>query len=317
MGKRKGSKQKRDLGKGLWLVHDGDYISVKKTLLKPENITPQPAIRHGRELEGGRIELLETAHRPVFREDLVDHIEKIMDESGATAAKIFKEDPIAETKRKSIIRASLAIAGDWPLQTYKRGKVNRKLEWVEDPELFQVVSVSETGKEILEPFPYLEMTHQFPISRANIWPRMYWDLWLPDKLYEIHGADDAARFKLWKLMNELDNWPFYKKDKAGNIVKDGTGEPIVEGREEAMAVLEGYNATSGTTKQYHALLTTKRIVSEDEERFVLVMMLSRSVKKYANAMPVPKPGEVPITIQSEQKPLVVESVAEMLKAVVA
>ena len=316
MSKKK-SKKKRSHDEGLWLITaEGNYIEVKKSVIKSDNIIPRPAIRYGKPyVEGKPIELVENATFPVFRDDHADLIKKRFAEMEFTAEKLFPDSEIAETRYSNLISAIVTVSQDIPLDTYQRRMVDRNLKLVEETQKYQVTGINEsTGKEILEEFPYLSMTHQIrekdQEGALKVLPRIYYDLWLTEKLYELRAQDDAGRFELVKLMNKLEAYPFpVMEDGAPKM--DGDEQPMIK-HEDAMLYYDGYVAQSGSSQQYHAFIIANRIQAEDGEKFIFEMKLAKTIKKYTKLMDIPLEGEVPVTVSGKQKPLVMSSVAEML-----
>lgn len=321
--KERSRKKSRSHDEGLWIVTEEEsWIPVKKTLLKAENITPQPVIRKGKPyIEGQSVELVEPAQWPVFRDDTASLVKKMFMEQGFKPEMLFPKDPIAESRLDKLIESVLTVTQEIPLASYKMGSVDKTLKKVQEIQKYQVVGVNEkSGKEIVRPFPDLQMTHQiFEKDEKITWvfPRVYWDLWLQESIHAITAVDDVGRFELWKLAQKLNDYPFSRTDPAdGKVILDKKGKPTII-REEGMIIKEGYVAQSGSSQQYHALLMPVRIVEKDvPEQFVFLMKLSQTIIRYTDAMRVPLPGEVPVTVSKEQKPLVMASVAEMLKAVV-
>lgn len=334
---RVGSKKKkkpRSHDKGLWIVTvNGTWIEVKKSAITAEKIVPQPAIRIGKPyIEGKPIELLESATFPVHRESHVELVKAKFAELGFTAKEIwpgpsipvldelgapvlddegepmveYAGDPIAETRYNNLLAAFTQISTGIPLDTYSRSFVDRNLQIVEEWEKYRVVGYNEvSGLEILEQFPHLQQTHQI---HEKVLPRIYYDLWLTEKLYELPAYDDAGRFELWKLAQRLNDYPF-------PIFKDGKATGEFE-HQEAMLYMEGYVAQTGSSQQYHAFIAPQRITQENgSEEFILEMKLSKTLKQFSKSQPVPKPDEVPVTVTKAQKPLIMAGVAEMLKAV--
>ena len=318
MGKTK-RKKTRSHEEGLWLITENDiWIEVKKSVIKSDKIVPAPAIRYGKPYEEGKpIELVENASFPVFREDHADLVKKKFADMDFTAEKLFPGDEIAETRYGNLITAILSISTDIPLASYERYKVDRRLNKVEEFEKYQVVDVNpDTGREILNRFPYLNMTHQmYEKDRASgalkALPRIYYGLWLTEKLYELRAFDDAGRFEMKRLMDKLNDYPFPVLDGEGNPQLDGDEKPMVK-HEEAMLYFDGYVAQSGSSQQYHAFIVPVLIQAEDGDKFVFEMKLSKTIKKFTKAMDVPAADEVPITVSAQQRPLVMSSVAEML-----
>jgi len=317
MSKKK-SKKTRSRDEGLWLItEDGNWIEVKKSLIKSDNIVPQPAIRYGKpHVEGKPIELVENATFPVFREDHADLIKAKFAEMKFTADKLFPKDPIADTRYTNLISAIVTVSKEIPLASYARQMVDRKLQVVEETQKYQVAGINEgTGREILTEFPYLTMTHQIwernDEGTLKVLPRIYYDLWLTEKLYELRAQDDAGRFEMVKLMDKLENYPFPLLGEDGVPKFDGDGEPMVS-YEDAMLYYDGYVAQSGSSQQCHAFIVANRVQAEDGEKFVFEMKLAKTIKKYTQLMDVPQEGDVPVTVPGRQKPLVMSSVAEML-----
>jgi len=308
-------------------TEEGNFIGLKKKKLSAENIAPQPVIRHGKappEDPSKPIELVETAHWPVFRGETVDNLVNLFAENGLKPEAIYKDADAETAKSKftTLMNATLQLLTTQPLDTYKRGYVDRQGRKVESADVYtyKVASVNEaTGREVLEEFPYLELTHiieEKDEQGLTVWPRMYYDMWLPDSIYQLTGKTDADRFELWKLAQKLNEYPFPVKNKDGSIKLDDNGDPVIN-YDEAMIVKQGYIASTGSTKAYHALIVPERIQTQGEDKFVFLMKLTRTVRKFAEAMEVPKPGEVPVSTTREQKPLVMESFAEMLSQVAA
>jgi len=319
MSKKKKTKT-RSRDEGLWLVTaDGNWIEVKKSLIKSDNIVPNAAIRYGKPyVEGKPIELVEPSTFPVFREDHDVLIKEKFAEMGFTAEKLFPDDEIADTRYSNLISAIMTVSREIPLSTYERHMIDRKLQKVEDHQKYQVAGINEeTGREILVEFPYLLTTHQIWEKNQEgilkVLPRIYYDLWLTEKLYELQARDDAGRFEMRKLMDKLENYPFPVMED-GVQKMDGDESPMVS-YEDAMLYYDGYVAQSGSSQQYHAFIVANRIQAEDGEKFIFEMKLAKTIKKYTNLMDIPKEGEMPVTVSGKQKPLVMSSVAEMLKQV--
>ena len=307
---------------GLWLItEDGNWIEVKKSVIKSANIVPEVAIRYGKPyVENKPIELVENASFPVFRED---HAALIKDKFAAldfTAEKLWPEDPIAETRYDKLISAIVAVSGEIPLASYQRFKVDRHLNKVEDFEKYQVVGMNESsGREILDRFPYLAMTHQIhekdqTTGTLKVLPRIYYDLWLTEKLYELRAQNDGGRFGLHTYGQKLNNYPFPVIGEDDSPELDGDNKPMVK-YEEAMLYCEGYVAQSGSSQQYHAFIVPVLVQGEEGEKFIFEMKLAKTIKKYTKLMDVPQEGEVPVTVSAQQQPLVMSSVAEMLKQI--
>lgn len=328
MPQKKPRSNKIDLGKGLWLkTEEGNYIALEKKALTAENIRPEPVIRYGKappEDPKKPIELVENASWPVFRDNTVSRIVQLFQENGFTPKSLYKDAPddVAASKFTTLMSSTVQLLMGLPLQTYTKGYIDRKEAKVQSSDVwkYKVVSVNEaTGREELEEFPYLEMTHMIEEKDSLgycVWPRIYFDLWVPDTYHQLTAKDDAGRFELWRLAQKLNAYPFPVKDEKGEIKRDDNGDPIMQ-FEEAMLVKQGYVAQSGSTKQYHALIVPERMQIGSEEKFVFLMKLTRTIRKYAEPMKVPAPGETPVSVLKDQKPLVMESFAEMLKLAAA
>lgn len=147
----------------------------------------------------------------------------------------------------------------------------------------------DTGKETLEEFPYLRKTHFLPINEGgkanNVHSRMYWDQFKTlDKgsYYQVKAYDDSGRFALWNLAQRYMSGEYQ--------FPDGT-------KGEAMIVVEGYHATSGTTQEYIALLAPLTYIDEGgEEKFIWVMKTTQTRIKYSEGMDIPREGEMPTTV---------------------
>ena len=323
MSKRKSKKKKtRSHDEGLWIItEEGIWIEVKKSLIKADKIVPSPAIRWGKpHVEGKPIELVENASFPVFREDHATLVKDKFAKMDFTAENLFPGDKIADTRYNNLISAIITVSTDIPLETYQKYKVDRHLNKVEDAQKYKVVGINEdTGREILDVFPLLLMTHQiYEKDRVQgtlkVLPRIYYDLWLTEKLYELRAFDDGGRFEMVKLMNKLENYPFPVLKEDGTPELDGDGTPLIKA-EEAMLYYDGYVAQTGSSQQYHAFIVSQRIQTEDGEKFVYEMKLSKTIKKFTKTMDIPLEDEIPITVSAQQRPLVISDVAEMLKAI--
>lgn len=329
------SKKKRtnkiDLSKGLWIkTAEGRYIGVKKKKITAESIRPRPPIRYGLEAEDGKIELVEGRSFPVFDPGPTENehwtVEKVIDklsENGLPPTAIYTNDEQGEAEKKFRILMSgvLTLLEDLPLDTYKRGYIDRNRNRVDNDLVwkYQVKAVEDDGTEILEEFPYLESTHvieEVTEDGPRVWPRIYYDMFLGESYYELYAKTDADRFMEYNLGEKLDNYPLPVLDDQGNPLLDGDGNPMIK-HEEVMLVYEGYCAQSGSSQQYHALITHERIQSEGEEKFVLVMKLTQTKFEFANAMKVPSPEEVPRTTTRKQKPIIMEDFASQIAGAVA
>jgi len=166
----------------------------------------------------------------------------------------------------------------------------------------------ETGMERLEEFPYLRKTHFLPVNEKgpenNVHPRIYWDQFKTlDKgsYYQVTAYDDPGRFALWKLAQRYMSGEYQ--------FPDGT-------KGEAMIVVDGYHATSGTTQEYIALLAPLTYVDEEGvERFIWVMKTTQTKIKWTEGMDIPKEGDMPTTVAAKTV-LLNKSFNEMLAGLV-
>lgn len=328
MSKRKKKKRtnKINLSSGLWFnTEDFGYIGVKKKLIKP----PKPIIRYGKEKnENGDVELVETATFPRFEKGAKEnehwtakHIVECFENSGLSAEDIYVDDEKAEAKFQGLMKAIITILEDTPLGSYRRGymdinrvPVDKDLVWK-----YTVEGLREDGSEILEEFPYLEKTHVIDEMVLNdndlrvprIFPRIYEELYLGEKYYELYAKTDADRVKMSKFKDKLNHYPVPIFDEKGQPVMDGDGKQMVE-YQEVMLVYDGFCLQSGSSNEYHALIWPETIQTKKQEKFILIMKLTKGPIEYENAMPVPKPGEVPVTTLQRQKPLIMEEFASSL-----
>lgn len=169
------------------------------------------------------------------------------------------------------------------VKTDQHGSIVAKSEW----KRYLVKEADpDTGNEILEEFPYLRKTHFLPVNEGgpgnNVHSRIYWDQFKTlDKgsYYEVTAYDDAGRFALWKLAQRYMS--------GEHQFPDGT-------KGEAMIVVDGYHATSGTTQEYICLLAPLTYVDEEGvERFIWVMKTTQTRIKWSQGMEIPMEGEMP------------------------
>jgi len=297
------------------ILFDNNYIKVKRKKIEADNIRPQPAIRYGY-TEEGSVMLVRSATTPKFKENITTNVvnrfkdEDIMKMVEPWIKAPDDEDKIPKLEKLSnILTLAFAAAQDEALDGYSRVYVDAAGAIRPNGEVkkFQVKDVNEDGTEVLGEFPYTTNTQVFKIDESTVQPRIYWDemLQASDYIYEVYAEDDVGRFALWKIANQLNNWPTDPSDPKSPT-------------EEMMAVIQPIYLTSGTTQEYIALIAPKRIVEKDGmEKFVLVMKCCQSNIAYLNAMKRPAAGEVPVTIQAEQKPLVLASFAQMKQAMTA
>lgn len=288
---------------GTHLLFDNrHYIKVKTKKIKAENIRPQPALRYGVRRDDGMIEPAKSATTPKFREDAVAlTIAKWKTEDVYNEAIEWLEGTSPEERAESlrkILMLGFGAAQEIPLDGYSRVYVDRIGALLEGVTKFQVTGVSDEGVEELEDFPYTTKTQVFPINDETVFPLIYRDEMLQarDMVYELWSDVDVDRFGLWERVQKMFNW----------VKADG------EVMGEVMAVIQPVYMTSGSTQEYIALVWPKRVTLEDgSEKFVLLMRLSQSNVAYLNAMDVPKPGDVPITVEAKQAPLRLATFAQM------
>jgi len=186
----------------------------------------------------------------------------------------------------------------------KVGSIINKDDWKR-----YLVTEDTDGIETLSEFPYLLKTHFIPVNEKGknntVHPRIYWDQFKTlDKgsYYQVTAYDDSGRFALWKLA---------RKYMSGKYeFSDGT-------KGEAMIVMDGYHATSGTTQEYIALLAPVTYVDEDgKEKFVWVMKTTQARIKWTEGMDIPQEGETPDTVPAQKTVLLNKSFNEMLAGLV-
>jgi len=307
---------------GTHILFDDNYIKVKTKKLKAETITPRPAIRYGVPEEEGKVKLVTSTTTPKFKEDMslrimgrfktgevYDTVLNWINLPDVAEDANEEEKQLAlETQRdqlSKILTLAFAAAQEEPLQGYSRGYVDAFGNLVEGKvKKYQVKAVDDEGVEQLDEFPYVSKTQVFRISDDTVYPLIYRDemLQASDMLYELYSSDDVGRFGLWKLASKMFDW----------TKTDGTKMA------EVMAVIQPVYMTSGSTQEYIGLIWPKRIVEEGgEEKFIFMMRLSQSNLQHINTMDVPKEGEVPVTIDAQQKPLQLAGFAQMVASVKA
>jgi len=290
---------------GMHILFDNNYIKVKRKKIQADNIRPQPAIRYGVK-EEDRVTLVSSATTPKFKENIATNVVNRFEREGVLVpVKSWLKEEF-QNKLSDILTIAFAAAQEEPLDGYSRVYIDAAgaIRAGGEVKKFQVADVKEDGTEVLDEFPYTNTTQVFKIDESTVQPRIYWDemLQASDMVYEVYAEDDVGRFALWKVANQLNNWSADPSDPKSPT-------------EEMMAVIQPIYLTSGTTQEYIALIAPKRIVEKDgSEKFVLVMKCCQSNIAYLNAMKRPAEGEVPITIQAEQKPLRLASFAQMVQA---
>ncbi len=234
-------------------------------------------------------------------------------------------DPIG--RFEGLIKVIAAGLSKQPLDTYQKGykspdgvPVSKELV-----ERFMVAEVDADGAQLraagvktweykeggvtmrLVKFPDLEKTHFIPVvekgtlEQVTVIPLLYLPKFLPEEHYEMYAADDGGRFALHNL-----------------ALRYTSGDYVFPNGEkgEAMILIGGYHATSGTTQEYYVILWPEFYTDkEGQSKFIWRMMTTKTRIKFANGMPVPEEGELPKTIQA-QKRLLTPSVAVLLEGVV-
>ena len=318
---------------GLFLIMpSGEHVKVSTKKISAASIVGERVVRYG-VIEGEQVYLVDTASYPVFQER---SIYRILEELGVEVehalveakdgislqwrtkekqktpeaiARLFPDAPNPIARFEGIVKAIAAGLTKQPLKTYSRGYKGLEGEYVDKEKVkrFMVASVSDEGLEELIEFPYLEKTHFMPIKERgtpeeiNVIPRLYLDKFLPESHYELYASDDAGRFQLHGLAERYLNgeYEFLNGEKG-----------------EAMIIIEGYHATSGTTQEYYVLLWPEYYTDkEGNQKFIWRMMTTKTRILYSKGMLVPQEGEVPKTVQA-QKRLLTPSVAVLLDGVV-
>lgn len=198
-----------------------------------------------------------------------------------------------------------------PLHKTSRTKIDTNGEIVhkDDWKRYLVKGVKPSGEEVLEEFPYLKKTHFLPIIEkglnCTVHPRIYWDQFKTlnrGSYYEVTAFDDAGKFAMWNLGQKYLSGEYQ--------FPDGT-------KGEAMVVIDGYHATSGTTQEYIALLAPLIYIDEEGvEKFIWVMKTTQTRIAYSGGMDIPKPGEVPRTVPAQRTVLLNKSFNDMLEGLV-
>lgn len=218
------------------------------------------------------------------------------------------EDPIKQFY--GLANAMLTQLEQIPLDKTSRAKIDEMCRIIPDTgwRNYMVKEVGDRGDEVLEEFPYLEKTHFLPIVESgpgrNVHPAIYWEQFETLErggLYEMSAYDDAGRFILWNLARRyLEGNYTFPDDSKG----------------EAMVVLDGYHATSGTTQEYIALLMPKIYVDVNgKQKFLWLLKTTQARIQYTNAMDVPLEGERPRTV-APQKAVLMKSFEQMLAGLV-
>jgi len=307
---------------GTHIQWEDHLIKVKVKKIKASTISPQPAIKEGIRQEDGSIQLVKSATIPRFREDIATTVIERFREQDVFGTALFlmaertekdlgypdqrepTDSALYKTENMTVLfRLAFAAAQEEPLDGYSRAKVDLAGNRIDPENVQKFVSRIVDDVEEFEEFPYTNKTQIFPVNEATVQPRIYWDEMLQsgDMLNEVYASDDVGRFALWALADKLNNWPTDPSNPESPT-------------EEMMIVIQGVYLTSGSTQEYIVLISPKRIIGDEGEKFVLVMKCCQSNVAYKNAMVRPKEGETPVTPQTEQKPLRLASFADMVKA---
>jgi len=295
------------------LIYKTHRIKVEPNKILAEKINPPAAIRKAVQVDENTVMKVRSASTPKPRADTAERVVQIF--KGYEEGKALREmlHPLVtgedeEAKNKNLTTLAQFVSEamrEIPLEGTSRVSVDEDGVIVEKSLVknFQVVGV-EDGIEQLAPFPRLEKTKEYFIGDDNMYPRIYEANMLQagDYLYELPAVDDVNRFALAELYADMSD---YTK-------KDGTYLG------EVMAVIQPVYLIGGTTQEYIAIITPKRIVEEDgTEKFTMIMKLSQSNIAYTHAMLLPKPGETPKTISSKQEPLRTVGFAQLVQAMKA
>ena len=309
---------------GLYLVlPDGVHIKVSKKKIDAKSIVGERPIRYGVPIDD-RVQIVDTATYPIFDGRAVYRILEALGvkidwsltdpkpEEGQEVPTQIKrlfpnaEDPIA--RLEGLTRVITTGITQHPLGSYTKGHKDIDGKRVDSNlvKRYFVAKVDDSGSEQLKEFPYLESTHFMPIKEkggpqeVNVIPRIYQNKFLPEAYYELFASDDAGRFALWKLASKY-------MDEAFTFPNGEMGQ--------AMIIIDGYHATSNTTQEYYAILYPEVYSSADgKEKFVWIMMTTKTRIKYAKGMIVPQEGEVPQTVQTQRR-MLTPSVAVLLEGV--
>jgi len=314
---------------GLYLVlPDGVHIKVSSKKIDAKSIVGDKAIRYGIPVDGS-VHLVDTATYPTFDERAVYRIlenlgvevdwDNVVDgqviikpkerqEVPTQIKRLFPDAPDPIARLEGLTKVITSGIASQPLGSYSRGYKDTEGKRVEEGTVkkYFVANVDDSGAEQLAEFPYLEKTHFMPIKEkggpqeVNVIPRIYQNKFLPEAYYELFASDDAGRFALWKLASKY-------MDEAFTFPNGEMGQ--------AMIIIDGYHATSNTTQEYYAILYPEVYSSADgKEKFVWIMMTTKTRIKYAKGMIVPQEGEVPQTVQTQRR-MLTPSVAVLLEGV--
>ena len=331
----------------LELIYKNNRIKVEPNKILAEKINPPPAIRKGIQVDDSTVMKVRSASIPKPASDTAEQVLEIFKEyEGGSALKQLlhplissKEDELmelsleelkrraelrnveipkgvkkpqlaelvnAEEKNeniKTLSRFVIEAMRDVPLEGYSRVYLDDEGNIVDSKDVknFQVVGIAEDGTEQLKPFPYLKRTKEFVIGDENMYPLIYEGNMLQagDYLYELPAVDDVNRFALAEMYAEMTDYTKANGEYLG----------------EVMAVVQPVYLIGGTTQEYIAIITPKRIVEADgTEKLTMLMKLSQSNVAYTHAMELPKPGETPKTIESKQEPLRTVGFAQLVQA---
>jgi hypothetical protein len=254
---------------------------------------------------------VQNATKPIFREDSPARLVELMKSQGFGAEQLYgkakKKDEAQQNEERfaTLIAAITMGLGQIPMASFKKTFIDPAGTEVESSLVQKYLVKDVDGATKLEPFPKLAKTHQLKINDYTVQPRIFWDEMLQagDSLYELYVEKDdlLGRKALADLAAKMNAWTYTEKD-----------HPRKGQTEEVMAVVEGVVLMTGSTQEYIALISPKRIVADGgEEKFVFVMKLCQSNVQYAHAMTAPKEEELQPTFKA-QKPVMMASFAEML-----
>jgi len=331
----------------LELIYKNNRIKVEPNKILAEKINPPPAIRKGIQVDDTTVMKVRTANTPKPRGDTPERVLEVFKAfEGGEALKQFihplvasNEDELneltleelkkraelrnvetpkgvkkpqlvelvgAEEKNQKVMdmtRFIMEAMREVPLEGYSRVYLDEEGDIVDSKLVkdFQVVGIAEDGTEQLKEFPYLKRTKEYVIGDDNMYPLIYEGNMLQagDYLYELPAVDDVNRFALAEMYADMTDYTKANGEYLG----------------EVMAVVQPVYLIGGTTQEYIAIITPKRIVEADgTEKFTMLMKLSQSNVAYTHAMDMPKPGETPKTIESKQEPLRTVGFAQLVQA---
>jgi hypothetical protein len=329
----------------LEFIYKGNRIKLEMHKITAGKIKPPPAIRKAVQIDENTVMKVRTANTPKPREDSVDRIMQVFEEfqegvvlqtlrpivKGADKEELQKLS-VADLKTRAelhgvevppkkkaelielldekqrnqnitqISRFVVEAMKEIPLAGYSRVYINDQGNIVDSTKVgnYQVEGIAEDGSEKLKPFPKFKRTKEFTLTDENMFPSIYEGnmLQAKDYFYELVAPDDVNRFAAAQLYADMTD---YTKENG-------------EAMGEVMAVIQPVYLIGGTTQEYIGIITVKRIVDKDDEKFVILLKLSQTNIAFNNAMALPKPGETPRTIEAKQEPQYTVGFAQLVQA---